>query len=80
MRRHESRDVLCPYYHGDKDQMIYCEGAENGMSCHQAFGNIKRFRDWRVKYCNRDWKTCPWAETMERRWEKELGVDLRGNK
>ena len=62
------KDVVCPYYKYEGQQMIYCEGVEENTALHLAFASKTDMRDYRKAKCERCWKGCMIAQMLNRKW------------
>lgn len=51
MKRYQSKSAICPFYHSESAQKIYCEGVTDGNSIHMAFDNTARLKDYELEYC-----------------------------
>lgn len=69
--RDESPEVRCPYYKGERQSMIYCEGPLEGSCIHMAFGSGKGRRDYEKCFCMRKWQLCMVADAHNRIWDYE---------
>lgn len=71
-KRTESSIVLCPFYHSEDKQKIFCEGIENGTAVHLAFDNQSHAKEYRAFYCCSKYKSCLINQMQERRYDEEL--------
>lgn len=81
-KRYQSSLVICPYYLGQINNVIYCEGMEQDSSIHLAFGNPAKLRTFQENHCNL-WEYacsgCLIAKGLEEKWDKETpAVSLPG--
>ena len=65
-------NVVCPYFKGEKGQMIYCkdEGCEEVM--HMAFPTKTKCREYRHKHCEKFQSDCPIAVGLNVKWGYEV--------
>lgn len=61
----------CPFYQGDTPSVIYCEGLLPCSTVHLAFGDRGDMRQYREIRCCRDWRHCPVAEMLAKKYEGE---------
>lgn len=68
-----SKFVLCPYYKGERGQIIYCkdEGCEEVM--HMAFSTKDKLRRFRQNNCERFKNKCPIAMGLNKKWGYDDG-------
>lgn len=68
-KRYISAHALCPFYHSEDRQKIYCEGVVPGSSLHLAFGDAKEFRSYMEYYCRCNYNSCPIAKMLLAKYE-----------
>ncbi len=51
MKKKESKYAICPYYHGELGEKIYCEGLRDGASSIQVFDGEARAAEYRKRFC-----------------------------
>lgn len=59
----------CPYYREDGGQTVRCEGLCARSSLRLSFGNRYELRTHKEKYCHQDWKGCPIAGMLNRKYD-----------
>ena len=59
----------CPYYREDGGQAVRCEGPCARSSIQLSFGNRYQLRDYKEQHCHEDWKTCPVADMLNRKYD-----------
>lgn len=71
MQRYESKYVVCPFYHGEKSLILYCEGINEDTTLMYAFLRGADMRGYKVKYCcsMEDHKKCPLAKILYEKYE-----------
>ena len=70
MKRKVSDYVICPFYHFEERQIIYCEGVEYNTAIHLAFASPPQLREYKKKYCEKEYCNCRIAAMLERKWEE----------
>ena len=50
--------AICPFYKHESRQMVYCQGVVQGSVVHLAFENNAISRDFKERYCRKDYKSC----------------------
>lgn len=69
MAEYGSQDVKCPYYRGDIEKSIKCEGAINKI-CTQPFKSHQKKETYKEKYCcSFNYKNCPYCKMLDRKYE-----------
>ena len=64
----EDPDVRCPYYQGQAQSEVCCEGVRGNARIHMAFPGKQERRQYQQEFCCRDWCRCPVAGMHNRRW------------
>lgn len=65
-----SDKALCPYYHGERDRRIRCEGVEGG-SIRLAFEATEERKDYGWRYCKSwDYEKCVLCQALEKKYER----------
>ena len=70
MKRHISKEVLCPFYHSEDPQKICCEGVEENSSLHLAFSTPQQQREYKAVFCNKNYDACYIAAMLYKKYEK----------
>lgn len=52
MKHPENKAAICPFYHGEDKQKVYCEGVGEGITLHVAFATPALAKSYREKYCH----------------------------
>lgn len=65
--------ALCPFYHKEDGQKLYCEGVVDGTSIHLAFGSARVCREYKGEFCRAHYKECRIARMLYQKWEEEDG-------
>lgn len=71
-RKYVSTEPLCPFYHAEDNAKIYCEGVDGKTSIHLAFKNVRELREYRGRFCDKDYKDCYIAKMHYKRYGEEL--------
>lgn len=70
MKRQMSSNVVCPFYHFEERQIIYCEGVEKNTAIHLAFASPPQLRDYKKRFCETEYCNCRIADMLERKWDE----------
>ena len=71
--KQEDHLVKCPYYKTHTNQVLFCEGLEDGMTVHLAFSTHTKLIDYKGRFCRRDcWATCKLANLLNQKWEYQI--------
>lgn len=66
MQKKESKYAVCPYYHGEKGEKLYCEGVGGCASTILVFKkNADAARHRRVFCYSFGYRECPLAKALE---------------
>ena len=71
-KRYIDSGVQCPYYCSEDPSKLYCEGFEEGLWLHLAWGDQKRKKKYKLSRCRGRWQDCPVAK-MKMEMEKNSG-------
>lgn len=63
-RHYESSAAVCPFYRGEENTELFCDGFSPGMSINLNFTSEDRARKIKLKYCRWRWQDCPLAKTL----------------
>lgn len=75
MKNIVATDVICPFYHAEDRQKLYCEGVADNCSLHIAFFSPSAKKRYRTNRCTTwDWSRCRVARMLNERWLEEAGV------
>ncbi|MBP3554003.1 MAG: hypothetical protein J6K63_00030 [Clostridia bacterium] len=68
MADYNSAKAVCPYYHKCDSNRVCCDGVEDGTSIHLVFGDSKRQKAYRERFCNslERYQTCKLCEMFDR--------------
>ena len=71
MAGYDSALAVCPYYHKCDSNRICCDGVETGSTTHVVFGDPKRLKAYRARYCDniKNYKRCRYCEMFDRIYE-----------
>lgn len=58
MKRHISKEALCPFYHSEDSNRVCCEGIEEGSTIHVVFQSPNKKKAYSRRYCCGDYKAC----------------------
>ena len=68
------RITLCPYYRDEKNLSISCE------DIFRRYRWPAQKKNWMDKFCDKDWKKCPYAQDLDKLYESYVEGDTMGNK
>lgn len=74
-KNYEDPIVTCPFYSWERGKQMCCEGVTGRTSessiqiTFQSRSMLRRYERFR---CKKDWKNCPLAQALEKKWEEEL--------
>lgn len=69
MKHYISSYVRCPFYHSEEAQKIHCEGVgKDGSSLHNVFSDKKELKEYREKYCCKDYNSCSIARMLSQKY------------
>ena len=68
-KRYVSKEALCPFYHSEDNQKLYCEGVDETTSIHLAFESATDRKEYRKIMCSRDYKKCHIARMLYEKYE-----------
>ena len=57
-KRYIDGAAICPHYHSDDAQHIYCDGVRENTWVHLAFTGKKAKTDYKCIYCRGNWRKC----------------------
>lgn len=67
----QGRYTVCPFYRDHKKKSISCE------DCVRTFEDRQRKDEWMDRYCDLDWKMCPYSKALWQVYEDmERGDDM----
>ena len=67
MKHMINKNTVCPWYLHEDSQMIYCEGVEEGSVTHLEFANKTSAKEYKMKYCRKDYKKCHIADMLSKK-------------
>lgn len=68
--KQEDHLVKCPYYKTNANQVIRCEGIEEGMATHLTFADHAQLINYKGRYCRKmAYMACPLARMLEGKYE-----------
>lgn len=62
--RHESWLVKCPFYHGEKDSTVTCEGSIKNSTINIVLSNRTAKNGYQKDFCRRNWQNCLIAKAL----------------
>lgn len=65
------KDAICPFYHHEDKQVIYCDGIVPDSVIHLAFANNTDAKAYKVKYCRNCYNECLISQLLEEVCEDE---------
>ena len=71
MAKYEDSIVKCPYYNWEEGKVLCCEGVDGtSEECVTKihFATYERRRDYERRVCKKNWKRCPMAQALEKKW------------
>ena len=70
-KRYISKEALCPFYHSEDAQKIYCEGVVRQSSIHLAFVSATAMKEYMKENCCDRYMDCYIAQMLYRKYEEE---------
>lgn len=70
MKHRISNRVICPFYHCEERQVLYCEGLRENTAIHLAFAFAPELKAYRAKHCETAYTDCPIAKMLAERWSE----------
>lgn len=70
-KRYVSKEAVCPFYHSEDEQKIYCEGVSDKSSIHLAFNSKIERKEYRKAKCSREYKKCRIAKMLYGKYEEQ---------
>ena len=64
-----SGGVICPYYRREGNLYVTCEGFSPGAQNQMGFPSAWRRQRWQEVYCMRQYRLCPLAYLLEKKYE-----------
>lgn len=61
--------VKCPYYKGEVNQLLFCEGVQDGSAIHLAFDTKTNLKEYKNRFCKRCYNQCLIAEMLNRKYD-----------
>lgn len=68
MKHRQDVLVQCPYYKGEEQQKLFCEGVQEGSAIHLAFDTNPNLKDYKNQFCKRCYNRCLIADMNNRKW------------
>ncbi len=62
--------VTCPYYMGERDNYIICEGLINGTKMNVIFNTRDKKKSFKRENCEVFDRTCPIHSALEAKYER----------
>ena len=69
VKRRQDVLVKCPYYSGEEPQKVVCEGVEKGSALHVTFASPDQRKNYKNKFCKRQYNDCMICKMLNRKWE-----------
>lgn len=63
-------NTLCPFYISEDCKRISCEGVCKGSTVRLLFTAGKKKQQYKQKYCNMDYVSCPICKMLYKKYEK----------
>lgn len=70
MKYNESAYAKCPFYHKEAPQRVFCEGVVDKSSLTLNFSDAEQCQDYRFRYCNAIYETCPVFEMLTKKYKE----------
>lgn len=70
MKHYESSEAKCPFYRGEEERRIYCEGAEEGVYTQVTFEKYSKAKEFKRDYCRAKFTSCPYCRMLFSKYEK----------
>ena len=68
MSNYGSQDVKCPFYKGEDEKTIKCEGVVSPICVH-VFKGTKKKALIKKTFCNADYEKCEHSKKLEQKYE-----------
>ena len=68
--RQESWLVECPFYHGQKDTTVECEGAVENSTIKIVLSSRTARNGYQKDFCRRNWRKCMIARALLEKYEE----------
>ena len=68
MKHRQDVLVKCPYYKGEEQQMLFCEGVQEGSAIHLAFDTKPNLKDYKNLFCKGCYNKCLIADMNNKKW------------
>ena len=65
--------VKCPFYVWEEGNRLCCEGVSKESKIQILFTDKPVRMEYESRRCKNDWKTCPLAQALTLKWEKDTG-------
>ena len=65
------KEAICPFYHHEDPQVIYCDGVTPDSLIHLAFANKTCAKNYKVQYCRGCYHKCHISKLLEEVCEYE---------
>ena len=62
--------TLCPFYHGETERAVQCEGVPRNSSQTICFPSLEQKLSYKKAYCEAEYKKCEYAELLYKKWDK----------
>ena len=75
MSKHSfGKNVVCPFYKYEGQQLIYCEGVDDHTAIHLAFASKQELRDYRKAKCEDRYKSCMICQMLNKKYDEGEGA------
>lgn len=68
---YDDLDVKCPFYKGEKEREIICDGGMRNVSLHICYGLQRDFTSQKAYCCRKDYDKCTVYRVLLQKWEDE---------
>lgn len=69
MKHRQDVLVKCPYYKGEEQQKLFCEGVQEGSKLHLTFNSVQKIKDYKNRFCKGCYNQCLIAMMLNRKWD-----------
>lgn len=72
MRKYQSKEVVCPFYHKEEATKILCEGFCKSCSLQMSFTKKEQLLAHKARYCNtfKGYPQCPLYPVINKQYEE----------
>lgn len=70
-KKREAKDAVCPFYHRENSEKIFCEGLSKETAIQLTFNTVRALKAHRSVFCcGFDFLRCPIAKMLWEVWEE----------